>query len=179
MKYALFVLLLLLYSCKEETSPLSPPEIPETELKGADISFLPEIRTSPVILYNRKNQPEDILLTLKNSGVNTVRIRLWKNPTEANSNFETVKALAQECKNLGLKVHLTVHYSDTWADPGNQVTPVEWQSLTSDQLCDSVEAYTRKIMLEINPEYFQIGNEINNGFLWPQGSFSNQGAFSV
>jgi len=173
LKYAICVLFLFLISCKKDAATINETVVPENELKGADISYLPEIRNSHIILYNRDNQAEDMLLTLKKSGVNTVRIRLWKSPVEPNSDFETVKMLAQECKTLGLKVLLTVHYSDTWADPGNQMKPADWQHLTISQLNDSVRNYTREIMSEINPEYFQIGNEINNGFLWPEGSFSN------
>ena len=28
------------------------------------------------------------------------------------------------------KVWLTVHFSDTWADPAHQTTPLEWQGLS-------------------------------------------------
>ena len=147
------------------------------EIKGADLSFLPEIRQSGVVLKNANNQPEDMLLTLKNSGVNVIRLRLWKNPTETNSNFSSVKNLAKEIQNLGMKVLLSVHYSDTWADPGKQTKPVQWQGIPFNQLKDSVYLYTKKIVSEINPEYIQLGNEINPGFMWPEGHISNPTQF--
>jgi arabinogalactan endo-1,4-beta-galactosidase len=62
-KYVIFILFLV--SCKKDAEIIYEPEIPKNELKGADISFLTEIRNGNVILYNRDNQPEDILLTLK------------------------------------------------------------------------------------------------------------------
>lgn len=147
------------------------------EIKGADLSFLPEIGQSGVVLKNATNQPEAILLTLKNAGVNVIRLRLWKNPSEINSNFTTVKNLTHEIQQLGMKVMLTVHYSDTWADPGNQTKPGQWQGIPFNQLKDSVYFYTKKIITEINPEYIQIGNEINHGFIWPDGNISKLAQF--
>ncbi len=152
------------------------PDLPATkilEIKGADLSFLPEIRQSGIVLYNQLNQQEDMLTTMKNAGINTVRLRIWKNPSSTNSNFETVKTLTKEIQNKGLKVLLTVHYSDSWADPSQQTKPTEWSNLSFTQLQDSVYLYTKQIISEINPDYIQIGNEINNGFLWNEGNISN------
>jgi arabinogalactan endo-1,4-beta-galactosidase len=142
-------------------------------IKGIDASFLPEVRQSGIITKNRNGVAEDMLTTLKNNGVNTIRMRLWKNPATIHSSFGEVKTLAQEVKNAGLKVWICLHYSDTWADPGFQQKPAQWASLSFANLKDSVYAYTKKIVAEINPDYIQIGNEINNGFLWPQGNFNN------
>lgn len=114
-----------------------------------------------------------MLITLKNAGVNVIRLRVWKNPTEPTSDFETVKSLVREIKSLGLKTLITVHFSDTWADPGHQSKPLQWQSLNFIQLKDSVYSYTKKICSEINPEYIRLGNEINDGLLWPEGKLSS------
>lgn len=143
-------------------------------IKGVDASFIPEIRISNIITKNANGQAEDMLVTLKNAGVNTIRLRIWNNPANSHSGFEEVKNLSAEIKKLGLKVWLTIHYSDTWADPGAQTKPSAWNGLTFVQLKDSLRNYTAKIVTEIKPEYVQIGNEINNGFLWPEGSFSNK-----
>jgi arabinogalactan endo-1,4-beta-galactosidase len=166
--YLIFLLTLVSCSTNEENNSSVKNKI--LEIKGADVSFLPEIRQSGLIFYNQNNQPEDMLLTLKKSGVNAIRLRIWKNPSEANSSFETVKNLIAEIKSIGLKTIITVHYSDSWADPSKQTKPFQWQGLNFMQLKDSVYLYTKKIMNEINPEYIQLGNEINNGFLWPEGS---------
>jgi arabinogalactan endo-1,4-beta-galactosidase len=105
--------------------------------------------------------------------MNTVRIRLW-NIREGNSGWNEVKTFSEEVKSLGLKVWLTVHYSDTWADPGSQTKPDVWKNLSFNQLKDSVYSFTSNIITEINPDYIQIGNEINPGFLWPEGHISNK-----
>ena len=73
------------------------------EIKGADMSLLPEIRQSGIIFYNQNNQPEDPLQSLKNAGVNVVRLRIWKDPASPNSGFKSVLNLSKEIKALGLK----------------------------------------------------------------------------
>jgi arabinogalactan endo-1,4-beta-galactosidase len=89
-----------------------------------------------------------------------------------------VKNFAQRVKSLGMKVWLTVHYSDTWADPGSQIKPQAWNSLTFNQLKIQFESYTSQIVSEIQPDIFQIGNEINNGFIYPEGNLtSNESQF--
>jgi arabinogalactan endo-1,4-beta-galactosidase len=159
--------------CKNKEDNPVLQQVDNPEMKGVDLSFLPEIRASGLLFYNQQKQAEDMLLTLKKSGVNLIRLRLWKNPSSPNSDFETVKSLVQEIKALGLKTLLTVHYSDTWADPAQQSKPQQWQGIGFNQLKDSVYAYTQKITTEINPDYIQIGNEINHGLLWPDGEITN------
>lgn len=167
----LFSMLTLSFSCSKDEDTGTPARV--LDIRGADISFLPEVRASGVSMYNSAGKAEDPLVTLKNAGVNVIRLRLWHSPANATSSFETVKNLSNEIKALGLKVLLTVHYSDTWADPGRQDKPAAWQSLNITQLNDSLYAYTKKIVTDIHPDYIQIGNEINGGLLWPEGNISN------
>jgi arabinogalactan endo-1,4-beta-galactosidase len=145
-----------------------PIVVEDNFIRAADVSYLPEIETSGVVFYNN-SKAEGMLTTLKNSGCNTIRIRLWKNPLNGHSGLAEVKALAKQVKQVGMKVWLSVHYSDTWADPGVQTTPEEWESLSFSDLKIAVSDYTVTIMTEINPDIIQIGNEINSGMLWPQG----------
>lgn len=169
--FIFFVIFFAPISCNKDDDNLQQPQV--LLIKGADVSYLPEVRISGIQLRNSQNQVEDMLQTLKNAGVNTIRLRLFKQPQQPTSGFLQVKNLTNECKNLGLKVFLSVHYSDTWADPSQQIKPLQWQNANYNQLKDSVFIYTKKIISEINPEYIQIGNEINNGFLFPEGSTSN------
>lgn len=175
----LFVLLGMVFSCSSsdtsEVPVVDPPVEADTFIRGADISFLPEIESAGVILYNNA-KAEGMLTTLKNAGCNTIRIRLWKNPVGGHSGIDEVKTLAQKAKSAGMKVWLTVHYSDTWADPAVQTTPAEWKNLSFADLKAAVASYTTTILTEINPDIIQIGNEINTGLLWPQGHLINQEA---
>ncbi len=161
------------FSCDPPNDAISV----DTFIRAADLSSLPQIESEATIFYNN-NHPEDIITTLKNAGCNTIRIRLWKNPSDSHSSLAEVKSLSLRIKNAGLKVWLTVHYSDTWADPGSQTTPFVWQNMSFLNLKGAVSNYTALIISEIHPDIFQIGNEINDGFLWPEGNLStNQSQF--
>jgi arabinogalactan endo-1,4-beta-galactosidase len=48
-----------------------------------------------------------------------------------------------------------------------------WENLPFPILKDSVFAYTAKVAAALQPDFIQIGNEINNGFLHPLGSLGN------
>jgi len=70
------------------------------------------------------------------------------------------------------------HYSDSWADPGKQTKPAAWANHTLSQLNNDVYSHTSGILNYlktngINVEWVQVGNEINGGMLWPEGSTSN------
>jgi arabinogalactan endo-1,4-beta-galactosidase len=177
---ASMLLVLAFSSCGDDDTPLPEPQEPvETGfLRAADISFLPEIESEGTIYYNN-GVAEDVVTTLKNNGVNAIRIRLWKDPANVHSGMAEVKTLADRVRSAGMKVWLTVHYSDTWADPGNQAIPAEWSSLSFDALKTEVANYTSEILTEIHPDIFQIGNETNNGFLWPMGTLSSNQTQSV
>jgi arabinogalactan endo-1,4-beta-galactosidase len=168
----LFFLLLFVFSCSKD-KPVEPIVAEDDFIRAADLSFLPLIESENTIFFNSNNQAENALLTLKNAGCNTVRIRLWKNPIINQSGLAEVKALALRVKQAGMKVWLSVHYSDTWADPGAQTIPVAWQNLSFIDLKTAVASYTSSVLTEIHPDVFQIGNEINNGFLWPEGHLIN------
>lgn len=173
-KVILFYFIFSMFSCSKDQVKNNPVETPKIlEIKGADISFLPTLRNSALVFYNANNQAEDILITLKNNGVNTIRLRIWNNIQDANSSFNQVKNLTQELKNKGFKVLISVHYSDTWADPGTQTKPFAWQNSNFETLKIQVYNFTKEIMTQINPDYIQIGNEINSGFLWQEGHINN------
>jgi arabinogalactan endo-1,4-beta-galactosidase len=161
---------------KKNKEPDRGPSIEKNgyPIHAIDLSYVPELREYGIPTKNSNAQLEDMLLTVKNSNYNTIRLRLWKNPSNVHSGFEEVKTFANEIKSQGMKVWLTVHYSDTWADPGNQTKPQQWTGIGFQALKDSVYQYTQKIMQEINPDYIQIGNEINSGLLWPEGNISNK-----
>ncbi|RZJ68792.1 MAG: arabinogalactan endo-1,4-beta-galactosidase [Flavobacterium sp.] len=155
------------------------PIIPTEEfVRAADMSYLPLIESEGAVYYE-DGAEKDALTTLKDAGCNTIRIRLWKNPSDAHSGMQEVKTLANRVRAAGMKVWLTVHYSDTWADPGAQTTPSAWSTLTFAQLKTVAEDYTSDIISEINPDIIQIGNETNDGLLWPMGKLSTNEAQSV
>lgn len=158
---------LLTAGCRKEAE--APAPLPSLAIRGVDASYIPEIRQSGVSVRNAQDQAEDMLLTLKNAGVNAIRLRLWHNPADGHAGFEEVKAFSEEIKAQGMKVWLTVHYADSWADPGKQPKPAAWANISYAALLDSIYQYTRHVVAVIKPDIIQVGNEINNGLLWPEG----------
>lgn len=157
-------------------------------MKGVDISSLADIESAGGKFYNAAGQEEDLFKILKDNGVNWIRLRVWNNPTidgqpygGGNNSVATDIPLAKRAKDAGLKLLIDFHYSDTWADPGKQNMPQDWVKLNAKQLNAAVEKFTREsleafISAGARPDAVQIGNELNNGFMWPLGKiWGNEG----
>ncbi len=154
------------------------PKIQDTFIRGADLSFLPELDENITTFYDSTGKNKPVLQIFKENGCNTVRIRLWHTPIGTHSSLAEVNAFAQQIRYAGMKVWLDLHYSDTWADPGKQAKPAVWATLSLLNLKDSVYAYTKRVVTKIQPDYVQMGNEINNGFLWESGRISHETQFT-
>ncbi|MDI6863438.1 MAG: glycosyl hydrolase 53 family protein [Pseudothermotoga sp.] len=153
---------------------------------GVDVSMLYEIQRLGGRFYD-DGVEKDCLEILKDHGVNWVRLRIWNDPTNlggGNCNHENMTELAAKAKKYGLKVLIDFHYSDWWADPGKQNKPKTWRDLHGEDLQRALYDYT-KFVLEymkergVQVDMVQLGNELNNGFLWPDGQISgpNAGGF--
>lgn len=156
--------------------------MPADFIKGADISTLLEAEQHGAKFYNNSGQQQDAIAILKANGVNTVRLRLWVDPQDADgntygggsNNLENTLALAKRVKAQGLKLLLDFHYSDFWTDPGKQFKPKAWEKMGYPQLKTAIHDYTRDTIARFKkegvlPDMVQIGNEINGGMLWPEG----------
>ena len=170
-----------LVACKKNssTSDGSNPNPPATPLfaKGADVSWLTEMEAAGRKFYNSNGIEQDCMLILKNLGMNTIRLRAWVNPASGWNNTADMVSKALRAKNFGLRVMIDFHYSDTWADPGHQTKPAAWTSQDFATLKMSLSNHTTDVLNElknngITPEWVQVGNETNDGMLWPDGKAS-------
>lgn len=140
---------------------------------GADVSFLKQAEDRGTV-FKENGKPKPALEILKDHGYNWVRLRLFVHPVGLPNNLAYTIASAQKAKALGFKLLLDMHYSDTWADPGKQYTPKAWLNLSHRQLVNTVFDYTRDTIEAMRnagvlPNMVQIGNEVTNGMLWPDG----------
>ena len=150
--------------------------------KGADVSWLPQMEATGYKFYNDSGTQQDCLQILKDHGINSIRLRTWVNPSTDPTNGhcgkdETV-ALAKRASQMGFRIMIDFHYSDSWCDPGQQNKPAAWKNDSFTQLQTDVYNYTYDVMntLKTNgvtPEWVQVGNEINPGMLLPDGSSNN------
>jgi arabinogalactan endo-1,4-beta-galactosidase len=144
-------------------------------LLGADVSALAS-RPALAGVFTENGQPDSEIGILAKHGWNTFRLRVFVDPIRqapANSFANTVP-VAKQIKASGALFLLDIHYSDTWADPQHQETPVAWRSLDTGQLEKKVEDYTADLIRRFRaagamPDMVQVGNEITGGMLWPLG----------
>jgi arabinogalactan endo-1,4-beta-galactosidase len=140
---------------------------------GADLSFLRQAEQGGTV-FQDEGQAKPGLQIFKDHGYNWIRLRLFHTPTRLPNNLEYTVALARDAKKLGFKFLLNYHYSDTWADPAKQFIPKAWEGKSHEELIHAVYEYTRDTIMAFRdanamPDMVQIGNEISNGMLWPDG----------
>lgn len=140
---------------------------------GADLSFLKQAEDRGTV-FKEAGQAKPGLQIFKDHGYNWIRLRLFHTPTQLPNNLPYTIALAKQANQLGFKFLLDFHYSDTWADPGKQFLPKAWQGKSHPELVEAVFAYTRDTVAACGeagamPHMVQVGNEISNGLLWPDG----------
>ncbi len=140
---------------------------------GADLSFLKQAEDRGKV-FKDSGAAKPGLEIFKNHGYNWIRLRLFHTPTELPNNLDYTIALAKAAKKLGFHFLLDYHYSDTWADPGKQFLPKAWEGMSHTQLVKAVLEYTKQTTAAFReagvlPDMVQIGNEVINGMLWPDG----------
>ena len=153
---------------------------------GGDISLLPEYeKVGSTYKYHDGTTAESALQLFKDEKLNTMRLRLFVNPSDYPNNdknccqtLDYVKTLGKRIKDSGFKLMLDFHYSDTWADPAKQWTPKAWENLSDEELYTKIYDYTKDVLQQMKeagaePEFIQTGNEISYGMLWGKEGSSN------
>lgn len=173
---ALVGLCLGLSSCNDKDN--LKVDVPTTHLaKGADVSWITEMEASGMQFFNAGGSVVDGLKILRGLGMDAVRLRVWVDPQQGWCNKNDVLVKARRAHHLGMRIMVDFHYSDTWADPGQQTKPAAWKSLSFDGLKKAVSDHTTEVLellkdSGISPEWVQVGNETGNGMLWEDGKAS-------
>ena len=180
-KYFFLLFVVISFSCgKKKSNPglIIEPPIITSFAKGADISWVTQMESQGLKFYNKSGGQQDLFTILKGLGMNTIRLRAWVNPTDGWCNTADLLAKAIRANNAGFRILIDFHFSDSWADPGKQTKPLAWQNETVSQLATSIKDYTTSVLNTLKqnnifPEWIQVGNETNNGMLWPEGKASD------
>jgi arabinogalactan endo-1,4-beta-galactosidase len=103
---------------------------------------------------------------------------------EAFCDLAHVKVLAKRAKAAGMGILLDIHYGDTWTSPGHQEKPAAWRDYDFEQLRQAVHDFTRRAITEMNTngtpaDMVQIGNEVSDGLLFPDGRRSHFDKFAA
>jgi arabinogalactan endo-1,4-beta-galactosidase len=174
---AYYLLLLLLLGCKKNEAAAPADTMAPFFAKGADISWVTQMEAAGYKFYNSAGTAMECTQLMQSLGMNAIRLRVWVNPVKGWCNNADVVAKAKRAKKLGLRLLIDFHYSDYWADPGKQNKPAAWAAFDFATLKNTVYSYTKYVMdtLKVNgivPTWVQVGNETNDGMLWPDGKAS-------
>ena len=144
---------------------------------SSDLSYLPLedcYGTCSPYRATGSGPTQDAMAISSSAGLNTVRLRLWVDPSVnttngwpgpdySYANLTSVLALARRAKAAGLFIWLDFHYSDVWADPGHQYKPSSWADFTGPILEDAVFNHTYAALKALEaqatpPSVVQVGN---------------------
>ncbi len=142
--------------------------------RGADVGWLSEMEAAGRKFYNSRGEEADCLQVLKEKGIHAIRLRVWVNPLNGWCGQDDVVKMAKRARQQGFRIMIDFHYSDSWADPGQQPKPAAWKTHSFKQLNKDVYQHTLAVLQALQkngiyPEWVQVGNEITNGMLWPDG----------
>ena len=177
-----FTLVLYPTGCKQ-SNPVTDPKdtIPTVKVdsfaKGADVSWVTQMEAANKKFYTPAGTEMECMTLLKSLGMNSIRLRVWVNPTDGWCNKQDLLVKALRAKNLGMQIMIDFHYSDTWADPGSQTKPAAWAALDFAGLTTALATHTKDVLTTlktngITPNWVQVGNETGNGMLWEDGKAS-------
>ena len=146
-------------------------------IMGMDASCVPALENSGVTFYNYDGQAQDVYQTLAEAGINYIRVRVWNNPFDANGNgygggncdIENCVSIGKRATQYGMKLLVNFHYSDFWADPGKQMVPLAWKTMTIEEKTQALYQYTVDCLTllknaNVDVGMVQIGNETNGAF---------------
>lgn len=151
-------------------------DISDDFIRGMDASAVLSLENSGVTYYNYEGEEQDVFMTLAQSGVNYIRLRVWNDPYDENGNgygggnndVATAIELGKRATQYGMKVSIDFHYSDFWADPKRQNAPKAWEGMSGEEKADALYTFTKESLAQmldagVDVGMVQIGNEINNG----------------
>ena len=149
-------------------------ELDDGFITGMDISSVISLENSGVKFYGYDGNETDIFKTLADSGINTIRVRVWNDPYDENGrgygggncDINTAVEIGKRANKYGMSLLVDFHYSDFWADPAKQMTPKAWQGMNIEEKSEALYSYTKDCMNRLKENgvavsMVQIGNETN------------------
>ena len=160
------------------------PSAEWTWYQGGDFSRL-NLELDHGVSYKSAGSVKDAVDIAVENGWNIVRLRVFNDPgntsyspsiymTKGYVCLSDMLRLAKKAKKAGLKILLTLHYSDYWTDPLIQNPPHEWSGYTESQLRQAIYDFTYEVLVSMDaqntpPQFVAIGNETNTGMLYGGG----------
>ncbi len=141
-------------------------------IRGVDVSTVIVQEESGVVYKDAAGNPQDIFKTLKDNGVNYIRVRIWNNPYDAagngygggNNDLDKAMKIGKRAAKYGMPLLVDFHYSDFWADPAKQRAPLAWESMGMPEKTEALYEYTKTSLKKLKSSgaiigMVQVGNE--------------------
>jgi arabinogalactan endo-1,4-beta-galactosidase len=146
---------------------------------GADFSSMINLENAGRVYHDSATSSTKLDAILAAHGTNLARIRIWTSTNNADYSLTYGLSMAKRAAATGMAIMIDMHYSDTWADPGHQSIPAGWPTDLAG-LNTKIFTYTQSVVAAFSAQgtpatFIQIGNEINDGMLWPTGRISVNG----
>lgn len=128
-------------------------------------------------IYTNDGLEYDLFDVLKSKGINSVRLRVWINPSNGYCNKVDVVTMTIRAQQKGMRIMIDLHYSDSLATVDREIKPSIWKNYSLAQLQQAVIDHTFGILNTfksggVMPEWVQVGNECDDGILFPDGQIS-------
>jgi len=165
---------------KDTPSTVTTIEVPSFA-KGADISWVTEMESNGYKFYNQSGKSMECTALMQSIGCNSIRLRVWVDPSDGWCNKADVLVKAKRARDLGMALMIDFHYSDSWADPSKQTIPSAWDGMNVTQMAKALSEHTTDVLQTlkdalVDVAWVQIGNETNTGMCWEVGSVSSSSA---
>ena len=161
-------------------------DLPDDFIMGMDLSSVLSLEASGVKFYGFDGKEEDIFKTLADSGVTTIRVRVWNDPFDdkgngyggGNCDINTAVEIGKRANKYGMSLLVDFHYSDFWADPAKQMVPKAWQGMEIKEKAEALYNYTKDCMNKLKKagvavSMVQIGNETNGAMCGEKNNWMN------
>ena len=148
--------------------------LPDDFIMGMDASSVISLENSGVKYYDFDGNEADVFKTLSENGINTIRVRVWNKPFDAQGNgfgggncdINTAIEIGKRATKYGMNLMVDFHYSDFWADPSKQMVPIAWSDMDIDEKSEALYNFTKECLEKLYKEKIavnvvQVGNETN------------------
>jgi len=142
------VFVFMFAACKKQAPIAGHPYKPngniDSFISAMDVSSLSMVLRQGEIFKDEKGNPVTIFPFLKSKGINSLRFRVWVG-NDPNYQSDSILKLVNLARKEGLLIWIDLHYSNTWADPGNQQIPKEWDQSNLKNLGADLKSYTERM----------------------------------
>ncbi len=158
---------------------------------GVDLGWVSQLESQGWSWVDDDGVRIDPILACRNMGANAVRLRTFVNPPKdaywqkrenelvmlGFCDTDHVLEMAGRVKNMDMDLMIDIHYSDHFSDPVFQDIPEAWKDHDGEQLIEDVYEHTKNQLSrfrdwDLVPRWVQVGNEINNGIMWPKAELT-------